>query len=237
MGQNLGILVKGSSQLGSVMNPADFPADYILQQLKWRYATKKFDPMQKIPPEQWAILEQSLVLAPSSFGVQPWKFFVVDDPSIREQLLEHSWKQAQVVDASHLVVFAIKKDVNAADVDRHLAHMAEVQQTPIENLQGFGNLVKGFLQKPPYPLDINEWSTRQVYIALAQFMVSAAMLAIDTCPMEGFVPDQYDEILGLSAQGYHAVVVCPAGYRAEDDKAAARPKVRYPLEQIIEHIG
>ncbi|MEM8602536.1 MAG: NAD(P)H-dependent oxidoreductase [Cyanobacteria bacterium P01_H01_bin.121] len=219
------------------MNSSEFPADYVLQQLQWRYATKKFDATKQIPEPTWDILEQSMVLAPSSFGVQPWKFFIVRDPALRQQLLEHSWKQVQVVDASHLVVFAIKKDVGPADIDRYIARMAEVQQSELEKLAGFGNVVKGFLANPPYPLEVNAWSTRQVYIALAQFMVAAAMLGIDTCPMEGFIPDQYDEILGLAAQGYHAVVVCPAGYRSAEDKSAARPKVRYPREQVIEYIG
>jgi nitroreductase len=208
----------------------------VLQQLQWRYATKNFDPTRIIPPETWAILEQSLVLAPSSFGLQPWKFFVVRNPDIRQQLLAASWNQTQVVEASHLVVFAIKKDINEADVDRYVARMAEVQQVPVENLQGFANVVKGFLVKPPYPLDINEWSTRQVYIALGQFMTSAAMLGIDTCPMEGFMPAQYNELLELPQQGYSAVVVCPAGYRSTEDKSASRPKVRYSPHDVIAHL-
>lgn len=208
----------------------------VLQQLQWRYAVKKFDLSKKIPDDVWNALEQSLVLTPSSFGLQPWKFFVVQNPEMRQTLLAHSWGQAQVVDASHLVVFAIKKDLNSADVDRYLDRMAEVQQTPVENLQKFGSVVKGFMEKPPYPLDINEWSTRQVYIALGQFMTSAAVLGIDTCPMEGFVPDKYDEVLGLPAQGYKAVVVCPAGYRSDEDHSAQRPKVRFKTEDVVKYI-
>jgi nitroreductase len=211
------------------------PTD-ILQQLQWRYATKKFDPTRKIPAELWQILEQSLVLSPSSFGLQPWKFIVVQNPQLRRQLLEHSWGQTQVIDASHLVVFAIKKDLDAADVDRYVARMAEVQQTPIDTLQGFANMVKGYLNTPPYPMDVNEWAKRQVYIALGQYMTSAAMLGIDTCPMEGFVPAKYDEILGLSDRGYAAVVLCPAGYRATDDRAATKPKVRYPTQEVVQYI-
>ncbi len=208
----------------------------VLQQLHWRYATKKFDPSKKIPEETWKVLEQSLVLAPSSFGLQPWKFIVVRNPQIRNQLLEHSWGQTQVVDASHLVVLAIKKDLNTSDVDRHLQRMSEVQGVPVENLQKFADVVKGFLKQIPDPLDINHWSTRQTYIALGQYMTCAAMLGIDTCPMEGFIPAKYDEILGLPAQGYNAVVVCPAGYRAADDKQATRPKVRYATEDVVDYI-
>ncbi len=218
------------------MTSAVSTPDAVLQQLKWRYATKKFDPSKKISDDVWKVLEQSMVLAPSSFGLQPWKFFVVRNPEIRQALLPHSWGQTQVVDASHLVVFAIKKDVDDADVDRFMARTSEVQGVPIENLEKFAQVIKGFLKKPPYPLDINEWSTRQVYIALTQFMTAAAMLAVDTCPMEGFVPDKYNEVLGLPAQGYSAVVVCPAGYRAEDDKQAQRPKVRYETEDVVDYI-
>ncbi len=218
------------------MIAATFTPEQVLEQLNWRYATKKFDPSKKIPEAVWKVLEQSLVLAPSSFGLQPWKFIVVRNPQIREQLLEHSWGQKQVVEASHLVVFAIKKDLNESDVDRYVQRMSEVQQVPVENLQKFANVIKGFMKQPPYPLDINDWSTRQTYIALGQYMTCAAMLGIDTCPMEGFVPDKYDEVLGLPAQGYKAVVVCPTGYRAADDKYATNPKVRYPTEYVVDYI-
>lgn len=208
----------------------------VLEQLKWRYATKKFDANKKIPNDVWKVIEQSLVLAPSSFGLQPWKFFVVNNPEIRALLLPHTWGQAQVVDASHLVVFAIKKDIDAAYVDRYVARMAEVQQVPVENLAKFAGVVKGFMEKPPYPLDLNDWSTRQVYIALGQFMTTAAILGIDTSPMEGFVPSKYDEILGLPEQGYAAVVLCPAGYRSAEDKSAERPKIRFETQDVVQYI-
>ncbi|OKH52587.1 NAD(P)H-dependent oxidoreductase [Calothrix sp. HK-06] len=208
----------------------------VLEQLKWRYATKKFDADKKIPSDVWKVLEQSMVLAPSSFGLQPWKFFVVNNQEIRQQLLPHSWGQAQVVDASHLVVFAIKKDIDAEYVDRYVARMASVQQVPVENLAKFAGVVKGFMEKPPYPLDLNEWSTRQVYIALGQFMTTAALLGVDTCPMEGFVPSKYDEVLGLPEQGYAAVVVCPAGYRSAEDKSAERPKIRFETQDVVQYI-
>lgn len=211
--------------------------EQVLQQLHWRYATKKFDATKKISEEVWKTLEKSLVLAPSSFGLQPWKFIVVSNPQIRQQLVEHSWGQQQVVDASHLVVLAIKKELNTADVERYVQHMSEVRQVPVDDLQGLSNMIKGFLTSPPYPINVNEWAARQVYIALGQFMTSAAMLEIDTCPMEGFNPAKYDEVLGLAEQGYAAVVLCPAGYRAADDKYAVMPKVRYPSEDVVEYVS
>ena len=218
------------------MSDAILKPEQILQQLNWRYATKKFDPTKKISDSAWQALEQSLVLAPSSFGLQPWKFWVIRNSEVRQQLLEHSWGQKQVVEASHLVVLAIKKDTNEADVDRFVARMAEVRQIPLENLQGYANTVKGFLENPPYPLNVNEWAARQTYIALGFYMTCAAMLGIDTCPMEGFIPAKYDEVLGLDKQGYSAVVVCPAGYRADGDKYATMAKVRYATEDVLDHI-
>lgn len=218
------------------MSDASVNSAQTLAQLYWRYATKKFDPNQKISDATWKTLEQSLVLSPSSFGLQPWQFFVIRNQEIRQQLLEYSWGQTPVVDASHLVVFAIKQDIAGDDVDRYITRMAEVQGVPVANLDKFANVVKGFLAKPPYPLDVNEWAAKQTYIALGFFMTCAAMLEVDTLPMEGFVPAKYDEILGLTNKGYKSVVVCAAGYRAEDDKYADSPKVRFPTEEVVQYI-
>ena len=152
------------------MNATTFTPQEVLKQLEWRYAVKEFDSSKKIPEDVWKVLEQSLVLSPSSFGLQPWKFFVVRNPEIRQQLVEHSWGQKQVVDASHLVVLTIKKDVNEKDVNTYVQRMSEVRNVPLEKLEGLSNMVKGFLTNPPYPLDKDAWSTRQVYIALGFLM-------------------------------------------------------------------
>jgi nitroreductase len=208
---------------------------FTTEQLKWRYATKQFDPAKQIPADTWQALEQSLVLSPSSFGVQPWKFFVIRNPELRQQLVAHSWGQKQVSDASHLVVFAIKKHVDKAYIDRYIARMAEVQNVPVEALQGFEKVVKDFLDRMS-PAEIDTWATRQTYIALGEFMTAAAMLGVDTCPLEGFIPAKYDEVLNLPAQGYTSVVLCAAGYRADDDKSAARPKVRFTTAEMVQYI-
>ena len=204
-----------------------------LRQLQWRYAVKKFDPTKKIPADDWQTLEQSLVLAPSSFGLQPWKFFVVTDPATRAHLPAFTWGQKQVVDASHLVVLAIKRDFGLADVDRHVSRTAEVCGLPLEALAGFKRMMVGSLVPPPPDFCLKTWATHQVYIALGVFMTAAAMLGIDTCPMEGFQPAKYDELLGLPARGYSSVVLCAAGYRAADDKAATMPKVRFRTEDVV----
>ncbi len=209
--------------------------DSIVEALNWRYATKKFDPERRIDAATWEALEQSLVLAPSSFGLQPWKFVVVEDPAKREELVGKSWGQKQVVNASHLVVFAVKSPLDASDVRRHIERTAAVQGMPVETLAGFEKVVAGFLEKPPYPLDLREWGSRQVYIALGNFMLAAAMMGVDTCPMEGLDPAGYDDVLGLTGTGFFTVVACPTGYRATDDASAGRAKVRFPREDVIIH--
>lgn len=218
------------------MNATTFSPQEVLKQLEWRYATKEFDSSKKIPEDVWQVLEQSLVLSPSSFGLQPWKFFVIRNREIRHQLLEHSWGQKQVVEASHLVVLAIKKDVTIEYVDSYLQRMSELRNVPLENLQKLGDMVKGFVKQPADKVDKDAWSNKQVYIALGFFMFAAAMLEIDTCPMEGFISDKYDEILGLAEKGYHSVAVCPAGYRASSDKYATMAKVRFKTEEVVEYI-
>jgi nitroreductase len=218
------------------MNSTAVSPAQVLEQLQWRYAVKKFDPDRKIPSDVWQVLEQSLVLSPSSFGLQPWKFFVVDNAALRQELLANSWNQPQVVDASHLVVLAINKNMNDVAVDRYVQSMSDIRNTPVETFAKMAEMIKGFMANPKNPFTIDEWATRQVYIAIGQFMASAAMLGIDTCPMEGFNPAKYDEILGLTAMGYGSVLVCPAGYRAADDKYAVMPKVRYPQSEMVQHI-
>lgn len=208
----------------------------LLTALGWRYATKQFDPNRKIDAQTWDALEQALVLSASSFGLQPWKFFVVSNPSTREQLLPLSWGQRQVVDASHLVVFAVKDPVTAEDVHRHIVRTAEVQNTPVENLAGFEKIVAGFLENPPYPLEMRAWATRQVYLALGNFMTSAALLGVDTCPMEGLAPAGYDKVLGLEGSGFFTVAACPVGYRSAGDKYSTAPKVRFHRNEVINHL-
>jgi len=219
------------------MNTKPVSNDTLINQLRWRYATKQFDASRRIPQADWQTLEESLVLAPSSFGLQPWRFIVVTDQVTKEKLVPVSWDQRQVADASHVVVFAIKKHLGRADVDRYLARMAEVRGVSADSLKGFRDVLVGFLEQPADKFDAGDWAARQVYIALGQFMTSAALLGIDTCPMEGIEPARYDEILGLAAEGYETVVVCPAGYRASDDKYARLPKVRFATNEVITHVA
>jgi nitroreductase len=206
-----------------------------LAQLQWRYAVKSFDSDKKIPADAWETLEQSLVLAPSSFGLQPWKFLVVDNKELREQLRSASWNQGQVVDADRYVVFAALRTTTDEDVDRFMARTSEVRGTPVESLAGYRNVIADFLLKGWAAKDLFGWNARQAYIALGQFMTTASAMGIDTCPMEGIDMNGYDELLGLKETRYATLCACAVGYRSADDKYAAAPKVRYAHDEIIEY--
>lgn len=208
----------------------------IIEALQWRYATKVFDPSKKIPAETWAMLEEALVLTPSSYGLQPWKFLIITNPDVREALVPHAWRQRQVADASHLVVMAVRNGYAEEDVDANIFRMAEVRGGTPDALMGFKNMVMKTLVNGMSQTDLMQWAKCQAYIALGQFMAVAALLGIDTCPMEGFVPAKVDEVLGLPARGYTSAVLCPAGYRSEDDRYALLPKVRFMAEDVIEHL-
>ena len=216
------------------MNTRAVSNDTLLAQLNWRYATKKFDPTKRIPDSDWAALEQALILTPTSYGLQPYKFLILTDPALRARLVPASWGQTQPVDCSHYVVFAARAQNTEADVDRYIARMAEVRGAAPEALAGFKKVLMGDVVDGPRGQVALEWAARQAYIALGNFMTSAALVGVDTCPMEGFEPAKYDEILGLHTQGFRAVVACAAGYRAADDKCAALPKVRFPASEIID---
>jgi nitroreductase len=203
----------------------------ILNALNWRYAVKQFDPTRKIDPSVWADLEKSLALTPSSFGLQPWQFLIVDNPDIRAQLVPHSWHQRQVADASHLVIMTVRTSIDAAYINRYLDDVAATRQTTRDTLAGFEKMLTGAAS-----MMTPEWAARQAYIALGQFMLAASMLDIDTCPMEGFSAPDYDRILGLAEQGLTTAVLCPAGYRAPTDSYAAAPKVRWPVTTVVKHL-
>jgi len=207
--------------------------EQLLTQLNWRYATKQFDPQRKISLEEWAALEESLVLTPSSFGLQPWKFLVVTDPTVRERLVAASWGQRQVADASHLVVFAIKRDLNEPDIDAYLNRITEVRGVTLESLAGYRDMMVGSLIKSRDANARKGWASNQAYIALGNFLTSAALLGIDACPLEGIEPAKYDEVLDLEKQGLTTVVAAAAGYRAAGDKYAAAKKVRFPKSEVL----
>ena len=204
--------------------------------LEWRYATKHFDAAKKIPAETWEALERTLVLTPTSYGLQPYKFIVVNTPAIRAELLPHSWHQKQVVEASHFVVFTARTEMKEADVDRFILRTAEVRKLPAEKLHSYRGVIIGDIVHGTRGKIAHEWATRQAYIALGNLMTAAAIIGVDTCPMEGLVPAEYDKVLGLANSGYATVMACALGYRSANDKYAGLPKVRYEVKDVIQTI-
>ena len=207
----------------------------LLASLRWRYATKKFDASRKISAATWDSIEESLVLTPSSFGLQPWKFIVVEDPGVRANLSPESWKQPQVTEASHYVVLTTRTDLDSTDIDAWMKRMCEVQGSSPETVAPLDGMIRGFAQAMSHEAR-HAWNIRQVYIALGQLMASAALLGIDACPMEGISAAGYDHVLGLEGSGYATVVACALGYRAADDKYAEMPKARFDRSRVIMHL-
>jgi nitroreductase/dihydropteridine reductase len=208
---------------------------HILEALNWRYATKKFDSSKKISPKDLETIKEVLRLTPSSYGLQPWKFLLIENQAIRQQLREKSWGQSQVTDASHLIVFCSYLDLKEEHIDEHISNTSVTRNQDIENLAGYGNFVKKTLSNLS-PTDISTWSSKQLYIALGQLMLACAEMKIDATPMEGFEPAGYDEILGLKAKNLHATLVCPIGYRHLEDGAQFLKKVRKEQDDIFEII-
>ena len=206
----------------------------LMAALNWRYATKSFDAGKKIPQDVMDALLDALVLAPSSFGLQPWKFIVVADPALRAKLQPDSWDQPQVTQASHLVVLAVRATLTAAQVDEWLARLAEVRGVTLESLADYRGRMTRFLDGMDDAQKF-AWASRQAYIALGQLMTCAALLGVDSCPMEGLSPQAYDEALALADSGYRTVVACALGYRSAEDKYALVPKTRYERARVVEY--
>ena len=207
----------------------------LLESLEWRYATKKFDASKKIDAKTWETLERALILSPSSYGLQPWKFVVVQDQATREKLKAASWNQTQVTDASHHVVFVIKEKMDEAHITKFIEATASTRGQNPADLEGYKKMMIGDLVNGPRSHVISEWAARQAYIALGNFMTAAAMIGVDTCPLEGLDPVKYDEILGLTGSGWKTVCACPAGYRDAEDKYATSKKVRFDAKDLIIH--
>lgn len=204
----------------------------IIEKLNWRYATKVFDPAKKVNDQDFDILLETLRLAPSSFGLQTWKFVVVKNPDLREKLVAASWKQSQVKDASHLIVLCAPISFDDNNVQAFIDDIVKTRAVTPESVEGYKKVMTDFLKRMNDEQKA-QWMKNQIYIALGSLMTVAATMNIDTCPMEGFVPAQYDEILGLSKIGLKSIVVCPVGYRSENDKYASTKKVRFSKAKLV----
>jgi len=213
-----------------IPTPQGSPSQW-LDALEWRYAVKRFDPQRTIDQELWQAVERSLILTPSSFGLQPWRFVVVTDPAVKTQLPAISWGQQQPSDCSHLVVIATLRSIDTQYVDRFLHDMANTRNIPLESLANYRKVILGFLENSPERLA--DWATQQGYIALGQLMATAAHLGLDACPMEGIEPAKYDQLLGLMDGDYTSRVACAMGYRHPQDGYAANSKVRFAAEKMV----
>lgn len=207
--------------------------EILFSQMNWRYACKKFDSTKKIRNEDWNILAETLRLSASSYGLQPWKFIVVQDPELRKQLLPLSWGQTPVTDASHFVVLTYKEKMDEDHIDKHVAQNAKMRGVDPTTLDGFKKVMVGDLVKGPRAQVINWWAQRQTYIAMGSFLTTAALMEIDTLPMEGLDPAGYDKILGLEGSGYKTVAAIACGYRAADDKYQHAKKVRFDINDVV----
>ena len=208
--------------------------DFIENQ-NWRYATNKFDATKKISVTDLEFLKEAIRLSASSYGLQLYKIFIIENPAIRATLQPASWGQSQIVDASHLFVFAHTLDVQEAHIDDYLANIAQTRNISLEAVKGYGDFMKSNLVGLPLEKKAI-WTSKQTYLALGNLLNAAAELKIDVTPIEGFLPDQYNEILGLTAKGYAASVVAALGYRHEDDATQHLAKVRKSTAELFEII-
>ncbi|CAM1373107.1 NAD(P)H-dependent oxidoreductase [Tenacibaculum litopenaei] len=203
-----------------------------IENLQWRYAVKKFDDNKSLNDQQITVLKEAFNLTATSYGLQPLKLVVVQNKDIQEQLVAHSWNQQQVAQASHVLVICVPKELTVADVDAYFALVKEIRNTPDEILNPFKEMLSNNIANKSAE-ELQQWMRSQAYIALGNLLTVAANERIDSCPMEGFIPAKYDEILGLDAHNLTATLVLPVGFRAEDDYMKDLKKVRKNLTDIV----
>lgn len=204
----------------------------IIEQLNWRYATKKFDSSKKLSDEDLQFLIEATNLSASSYGLQPYHILLIEDPAIREQLKKAAHGQIQLTDASQVIVFAAKTNLSDTDVEEYIKLISETRNIPVEALEQFDAMMKGSLNGLSAEQKTT-WAAKQTYIALGQLLTVCAISKIDACPMEGFDKAAFDEILGLKEKHLATTVIAPIGYRADDDDYQHYQKVRRPLDQMI----
>ncbi|RZN80944.1 MAG: NAD(P)H-dependent oxidoreductase [Winogradskyella sp.] len=204
----------------------------VIEQLKWRYATKKFDATKSLSQEQLSILKEAFNLTALSYGLQTLKLVVIENKAKREALVEHSYNQRQVADASHLLILCIQNEIDEDDVNAHFENVMAIRNTPQVVLEPFKNQLKSTIETMPKTKK-TDWAIRQAYIALGNLMTVCALEKIDSCPMEGFIPEAYDKALGLSEKGLQSVLLLPVGFRAKDDMFSTLKKVRKSIESTV----
>lgn len=207
----------------------------MIENLNWRYATKKFDKTKKIPQQEFNEIIESIRLSPSSFGLQPYKFLIIESEEVRKKLKPASWDQPQITDASHLIVFCTKTSIDKEYINEHLELLKRERNMSDEAVQWYSDRIMGFVN-PLSDADLHNWMSRQTYIALGNLLTCCANKKIDACPIEGFEKDKYDSILNLKDKGLTTSVVTAVGYRAEDDAYQFVKKVRKSSDYLFEYI-
>jgi nitroreductase len=207
----------------------------IIDNLKWRYATKKFDTTKKVSAENLELLKEAVNLSASSYGLQPFKIVIIENRDIREKLKAAAWGQPQITDASHLLLFCNYLEVGPDKVDGYLKLRADINNLKFEDSKDYGDMMKS-LMAALTPEQMEVWTSKQTYIALGTLLAAAAELKIDTCPMEGFDKVEFNKILGLKEKGLSASVIGAVGYRLQDDPYVVFKKVRKPLAELFETI-
>ena len=207
----------------------------LLENLQWRYATKKYDPSKKVSEQDINQIKEAIRLSASSYGLQLFKVLDIQDKELREKLKPASWGQPQLTDASHIFVFCGYSEVKDEHIDEFINLTAETRQIDAEGLKGYGDFIKGKMSETPVAHQ-QVWTGKQTYIALGNALAACAELKIDSTPMEGFDPAAYNEILGLSEKGLKADVVLAIGYRSEEDATQHGAKVRKSAENLFEAI-
>ncbi|HEY4629630.1 MAG TPA: NAD(P)H-dependent oxidoreductase, partial [Flavobacterium sp.] len=203
-----------------------------LEHQNWRYATKKFDTTKKIAAEDLNILKEAIRLSSSSYGLQPYKVIIVENPELRAKIQPVAWGQSQIVDASHLIVFANRTTINETEIDAFFKNMSETREIPLEALSGYQGFMKGKINELSEDAQ-NIWNSKQTYLALGNLLNAAAELKIDVTPMEGFSPVDVNEILGLNALGLNASLIATVGYRHTEDATQHLKKVRKSNEELF----
>lgn len=208
--------------------------EQIAKALGWRYAVQSFDSAKKVSDSDLKTILESGRLAPSSFGLEPWKFIVVENAETRAKLQSVSYGQPKVTEASHLIVIARRTDAREHIVLERIERTAAIQEQDVESLAGFKEMLDGVIAgRDDAALDA--WNARQAYIALGMMMETASLLGVDNAAMEGFDPKGVDEALGLQEQNLTATVMLSIGYRGVD-VSADRPKVRRAFDEVVEFV-
>lgn len=204
----------------------------LLNNLNWRYATKQYDASKKISENDLQTLKEAVRLSASSYGLQPYKVVIVENPELKEQLKAVAYGQTQITDASHLFVFAADANLGTDSVDQYITNISETRGVPADALAGFGDMMKNVVTNLTSEAK-NTWSAKQTYIALGNLLAAAAELKIDATPMEGFNAASFNEILGFDKLGLSATVIATVGYRHDADDTQHYKKVRKSQEELF----